>query len=109
MDRDEIKKAFKELKQSGLVKHFGVSNFSKEVIEYLSANDSGCVARFYLLNNQFIKKFKIFLKDKENIEQQKIKLKKKYKISFVPKKFNIITRLFLFFVVHFNKKIIKLY
>ncbi len=36
MDKDEVKKAFIELKEKGLVKHFGVSNFSKEAIEYLN-------------------------------------------------------------------------
>ncbi len=35
MDNEEIKKAFMELKEKGLVRHFGVSNFSKEAIEYL--------------------------------------------------------------------------
>lgn len=35
MDSKEIKKAFVELKEKGLVHHFGVSNFSKEAIEYL--------------------------------------------------------------------------
>lgn len=36
MDKDEVKKAFIELKEKGLIKHFGVSNFSKEAIEYLN-------------------------------------------------------------------------
>jgi len=35
MDKEEVYKAFNELKNKGLVKHFGVSNFSKEAIEYL--------------------------------------------------------------------------
>ena len=39
MDKDEIKRAFDYLKQNGLVKHFGVSNFSKEVIKYLDMDN----------------------------------------------------------------------
>lgn len=36
MDNKEIAKAFKELKTCGKVHYFGVSNFSKEMIEYLN-------------------------------------------------------------------------
>lgn len=37
MDNKEIARAFKELKASGKVRHFGVSNFSPEAIEYLAS------------------------------------------------------------------------
>lgn len=43
MDAKEIKKAFLELKEKGLVKHFGVSNFSKEAIEYLNTEVDGLI------------------------------------------------------------------
>ena len=43
MDAKEIKKAFLELKEKGLVKHFGVSNFSKEAIEYLNSEVDGFI------------------------------------------------------------------
>lgn len=43
MDVKEIKKAFLELKEKGLVKHFGVSNFSKEAIEYLNSEVEGLI------------------------------------------------------------------
>lgn len=43
MDAKEIKKAFIELKEKGLVKHFGVSNFSKEAIEYLNTEVEGLI------------------------------------------------------------------
>lgn len=36
IDADEVAKAFDELYKEGKVKHFGVSNFSKEAIEYIS-------------------------------------------------------------------------
>ncbi|MCR4561688.1 MAG: aldo/keto reductase [Bacilli bacterium] len=36
IDADEVAKAMDELYKSGKVKHFGVSNFPKEIIEYLS-------------------------------------------------------------------------
>ena len=36
IDSQEVAKAFDELYQEGKVKHFGVSNFSKEAIEYIS-------------------------------------------------------------------------
>lgn len=36
IDNIEIKKAFNKLKEEGKVKHFGVSNFPKEIIKYLS-------------------------------------------------------------------------
>jgi predicted oxidoreductase len=35
LDAKEVAKAFKELYEEGKVKHFGVSNFPKEMIEYL--------------------------------------------------------------------------
>ncbi len=35
LDADEVAKAFDELYREGKVKHFGVSNFSKEMIDYL--------------------------------------------------------------------------
>lgn len=38
IDRDEVKEAFEYLFSKGLVKHFGVSNFDKEKIEYLESN-----------------------------------------------------------------------
>lgn len=38
IDKDEVAKAFNELYLEGKVKHFGVSNFSKEMIEYISMN-----------------------------------------------------------------------
>lgn len=38
IDADEVAKAFNELYEEGKVKHFGVSNFSKEMIEYISQN-----------------------------------------------------------------------
>ena len=37
MDAEEVAKAFDELYEEGKVRHFGVSNFSKETIDYLSA------------------------------------------------------------------------
>ena len=43
LDPSEIKKAFLELKEKGLVKHFGVSNFSKEAIEYLNSELDGFI------------------------------------------------------------------
>ena len=43
MDAKEIKKAFMELKASGKVLHFGVSNFSKEAIEYLNSEVDGMI------------------------------------------------------------------
>ena len=43
MDPKEIKKAFIELKESGKVLHFGVSNFSKEAIEYLNSEVDGMI------------------------------------------------------------------
>ena len=43
MNPKEIKKAFLELKEKGLVKHFGVSNFSKEAIEYLNTELDGLI------------------------------------------------------------------
>lgn len=43
MDPKEIKKAFLELKESGKVRHFGVSNFSKEAIEYLAMEVDGLI------------------------------------------------------------------
>lgn len=43
LDPKEIKKAFIYLKEKGLVKHFGVSNFSKEAIEYLNSEASGLI------------------------------------------------------------------
>lgn len=36
LDVDEVNKAFNQLKKEGKVKHFGVSNYSKEMIKYLS-------------------------------------------------------------------------
>jgi predicted oxidoreductase len=35
MDNKEVDQAFSELKKKGLVKHFGVSNFAPQAIEYL--------------------------------------------------------------------------
>ncbi len=43
IDAKEIKRAFIELKDKGLVKHFGVSNFSKEIIEYLNSEIDGMI------------------------------------------------------------------
>ena len=43
LDPVEIKKAFLELKEKGLVRHFGVSNFSKEAIEYLNSEVDGFI------------------------------------------------------------------
>ena len=43
MDKKDIKKAFFELKAKGLVRHFGVSNFSKEAIEYLYDEVDGLI------------------------------------------------------------------
>ncbi len=43
IDAKEVKKALLELKEKGLVKHFGVSNFSKEAIEYLNTEIDGLI------------------------------------------------------------------
>lgn len=43
MDAKEIKRAFFDLKKKGLVKHFGVSNFSREAIEYLNTEIDGLI------------------------------------------------------------------
>ena len=43
IDAKEVKKALFELKEKGLVKHFGVSNFSKEAIEYLNTEIDGLI------------------------------------------------------------------
>ncbi len=38
MDNEEVAKAFNYLYENGMVKHFGVSNFSKEAIKYLESS-----------------------------------------------------------------------
>lgn len=43
LDPVDIKKAFLKLKEKGLVRHFGVSNFSKEAIEYLNSEVDGFI------------------------------------------------------------------
>lgn len=80
----------------------------KQTIEYLSNQESGCVARFYFLANHFIKHYKKFVNHQQNSDEWKIVLKKKYDTSYLPRKYKLIIKTFLFFIVFFNKKIIKL-
>lgn len=80
----------------------------KQTIEYLSNQDSGCIARFYFLANHFTKHYKKFIKQQKDPDKWKVVLKKKYDTSYVPRKYKLLIKIFCFFVVIFNKKIIKL-